>query len=267
MHNNCPSHQRPSDSEPRVRRAWFITGASHGLGLSLVKQLLVRGDQVAATTRDPQRLSEQVRNDIPVALIRNFLPLQVDLTDEYAIEQSIALAHKTFGRIDVVVNNAGYAPGVSMEELSASEIHQCFAINTTASMTVMYKALPYLRQQQSGYILNISSMAACMAATDSCLYAATKYATLGLSELLKEEAHRSNVSITVLAPVAFQPRLHARDYDMWENIRDSNQAATNLILLAEQTTPPPILLVGDSHITTHRKEADDTSLRLHNSIK
>jgi short-subunit dehydrogenase len=252
MHNNCPSHQTSTR-----KRVWFITGASRGLGLSLVKQLLVRGDQVAATTRHPQRLSEQIHNAIPTALIRNFLALQVDLTDEYAIEQSIVLAHKTFGRIDVVVNNAGYAPEGSMEELSASEIHQCFAINTTASMTVMYKALPYLRQQQSGYILNISAMAACAAATDSCLYAATKYATLGLSELLKEEAHRSNIFITVLAPAAFQHRLHARDYDMWENIRDSDQAATNLILLAEQAAPPPILLVGDNHIITHQKEADN----------
>jgi short-subunit dehydrogenase len=170
--------------------------------------------------------------------------------NEYAIEQSIATAHRTFGRIDVVVNNAGYAPAGSLEELAAPDIHDCFAINTTASMTVMYKVLPYLREQRSGYILNLSSFAACAAATDSSLYAATKYAILGLSEMLKEEAHRFSISVTVVAPAAFQSRLHARDYDMWENFRDSDAAATQIILLAEQPAPPPVLLIGDHQIIT-----------------
>ena len=238
MHNNHNHY-------PKV---WFITGASTGLGLSLVKQLLVRGDQVAATTRHPQRLTDQIHNTIPTALMRNFLPLQVDLMDESAIERSIVTTHSTFGRIDVVVNNAGYAPEGRIEELSASDIHQCFAINTTASLTVMHKVMPYLRQQRSGYFLNISSMTACAAATDSSLYAATKYAILGLSEIEKEEAHKFNIFITVLAPAAFQSQLHAKDYDMWENIRDSDHAATSFILLADQPAPPPILLVGDNHI-------------------
>jgi len=250
MHNQnhypCPDGRKGSHS--RTPRAWFITGASSGLGLSLVKQLLVRGDQVAATTRHLHRLTDQIHDIIPTALMKNFLPLQADLTDEYAIERSIATAHRTFGRIDVVVNNAGYAPEGRMEELSPSDIHQCFAINTTASITVMHKIMPYLRQQRSGYILNISSMAACAAAADSSLYAATKYAILGLSEIEKVEAHKFNIHITVLAPASFHSRLHAKDYDMWENIRDSDHAATSFILLAEQPAPPPILLVGDNHI-------------------
>ncbi|MBN8855210.1 MAG: hypothetical protein BGO55_24610 [Sphingobacteriales bacterium 50-39] len=261
MHNNQNHYPSADDrelsGEPRARKGWFITGASTGLGLSLVKQLLVRGDQVAATTRHLQRLTDQIHSSIPTALMRNFLPLQLDLTDEYAIERSIATAHRTFGRIDVVVNNAGFAPEGRMEELSPSDIHQCFAINTTASMTVTHKVMPYLQQQRSGYILNISSMAACAAANDSSLYAATKYATLGLSEIEKAGAHKFNIFITVLAPASFQPRVHARDYDMWENIRDSDHAATSLILLAEQPAPPPILLVGDNHIITHQKEANE----------
>jgi len=260
MHNNqnhYPSADGRKGSYSRTPRVWFITGASTGLGLSLVKQLLVRGDQVAATTRHLQRLTDQIHNSIPTALMKNFLPLQVDLRDEYAIEQAIATAHSTFGRIDVVVNNAGFAPKGRMEELSPSDIHQCFAINTTASMTVTHRVMPYLRQQRSGYILNISSMAACAAANDSSLYAATKYATLGLSEIEKASAQKFDIFITVVAPASFQPRLHARDYDMWEHIRDSDHTATNLILLAEQPAPPPVLLVGDNHFTTHQKEADN----------
>ena len=241
------------------RKVWFITGASNGVGLSLVKQLLVRGDQVAATTRTPQRLSEEVHSAVPTALMRNFLALQVDLTDESAIAQSLALVHQNFGRIDVVVNNAGYSLPGQMEELSPGEIHQCFAINTTASLTVMYKALPYFRQQHSGYILNISSLAACATATDSCLYAATKYATMGLSDLLAAEQNTHNIFVTVLAPAAFQSRLYAKEYDMWDNdtIRSSHQAATSLIHLAELPAPPPILLIGDLNITTNQKEANN----------
>jgi short-subunit dehydrogenase len=259
MHNNqnhYPTADGRKGPHSRTPKVWFITGASTGLGLSLVKQLLVRGDQVAATTRHPHRLADSIQDTIPTALMRNFLLLKVDLTNEFAIEQSIATTHKTFGRIDVVVNNAGNAPQGSMQELSPSDIHQCFAINTTASMTVMNKVMPYLRQQRSGYILNISSMAACAAATDSSLYAATKYAILGLSEIEKTEARPFNISITVLAPASFQSRLHALDYDMWENIRDSDQAATSFILLADQPAPPPILLVGDNHMikTSTRRE-------------
>jgi NAD(P)-dependent dehydrogenase (short-subunit alcohol dehydrogenase family) len=222
-----------------------------------VKQLLVRGDQVAATTRSIQRLTEHIDSVIPTALARNFLPLQVDLTDEYAVGQAIATACKTFGHIDVVVNNAGYAPPDVLEELPPSDVRQCFAINTTAALTVMNKAIPFLRQQRSGYILNISSLAACASATDNSLYAATKYAVLGLSDILAEEVNRFNIAITVVAPVAMQSRLHSREYDVWENIRNSDHAATSLIRLTEQSTPPPILLIGGNTFTTHRKEVDN----------
>src|SRR6516225_7943883 len=84
-HYPAAGHHKQPDN-PRVRKVWFITGASTGLGLSLVKQLLVRGDQVAATTRYPQRLIDEIHQAIPTALLRNFLPLQLDLMDELAIQ-------------------------------------------------------------------------------------------------------------------------------------------------------------------------------------
>ena len=259
-------HNGPN--EPLVRKVWFITGASRGLGLALVKQLLVRGDKVAATTRFPARLAEEIQNCIPTALARNFLSMEVDLSNEFAIAAAIDLTHQTFGRLDVVVNNAGYTLEGAMEDLAPSDIHQCFTINSTAAMTVMHKAFPYFRQQRSGFMLNISSLSTCASATDSCIYAATKYATMGLSELMTDEARKFNLSITVVVPAAFQSGLHAKEYDMLENLHSDDHAATGFILLAEQPAPPPILLVGNNIFIKAEKPAkNDTSLRLHDSIK
>ena len=227
------------------KKVWFITGASHGLGLAFVRMLLERGDQVAATTRSLANLSRNL-----TALAGNFLPLQVDLTDEKAIEQAIAETHKTFGRIDVVVNNAGYAVHGAMEDLGPAVIDRCFAINTVAPMTVMYKVLPYLRRQRSGYVLNISSLAACAAATENDLYAATKHAILGLSERIMAEVRSLGINITVVAPAAFQAQLWSKEYFTLENVRlhDHDEVAAGFIELADQSAPPRLLLL-DNHST------------------
>ena len=121
---------RKQTDGPKVHKVWFITGASSGMGLSLVKQLLVRGDRVAATSRYPQRLIDQIQLSIPTALIRNFLALDLDLTDEFAVERSIAIAYKTFGRLDVIVNNAGYAPDGRTDNLLPSS-GEVFLVGTT----------------------------------------------------------------------------------------------------------------------------------------
>lgn len=224
------------------KKVWFITGASHGLGLALVRQLLERGDQVAATTRSLAGLSRHI-----TAMAGNFLPLQVDLTDERAIEQAIAAAHKTFGRIDVVVNNAGFAVHGRVEELGPAVIDRCFAINTVAPITVMHKVLPYLKQQGSGYILNISSLSACASATETDLYAATKHAILGLSDCITEDVRNQDIHITVVVPSAFQSLLWAREYFTLEDIRlnDHDEVATSFIRLADHPERPRLLVLGN----------------------
>lgn len=225
------------------KKVWFITGASHGLGLAFVRQLLEKGDQVAATTRSLTGLSKNI-----TALAGNFLPMQVDLTDERAIEQAIAAAYETFGRIDVVVNNAGLAVHGTVEELGPAVIDRCFAINTVAPITVMHKVLPYLKKQGSGYILNISSLSACASATDIDLYAAAKYAILGVSDCIMEEIGNPGIHITVVAPAAFQTQLWAREYFTLEDIRlnDHEAIAAGFIRLAGDPEPPRILLL-DNH--------------------
>jgi len=231
------------------KKVWFITGASHGLGLALVRQLLERGDQVAATTRSLAELSRNI-----TALAGNFLPLQVDLTDEQAIEQAIAATYKMFGRIDVVVNNAGYPVHGPAEELGPAVIDRCFALNTVAPITVMHKVLPHLKKQGSGYVLNISSLSACAAAAETDLYTATKYAILGVSDCIMEEVRNQDIHITVVVPSSFQTQLWAREYFTLEDVRlnDHDEVASGFITLADDTEPPRILLL-DNHFEHHLK--------------
>jgi short-subunit dehydrogenase len=122
-------------------------------------------------------------------------------------------------------------------------------------MTVMYKVLPHLRRQRSGYILNISSLAACAAAADTDLYAATKHAILGLSERIMEEVRGLGINITVVAPAAFQAQLWSKEYFTMENVRlhDHDEVAAGFIELAGQPTPPRLLLL-DNHSTPLRLE-------------
>jgi len=224
------------------KTVWFITGASHGLGLSLVRQLLERGDKVAATTRSLAGLSKNI-----TALAGNFLPLQVDLTDERAIEQAISATIRTFGRIDVVVNNAGFAVHGPVEHLGPAVIDRCFAINTVAPMNVMYKVLPYLMHQRSGYILNISSLSACADASDNDLYAATKHAVLGISDIIMEQVRDMGIHVTVVAPAAFQSQFWAREYFTLEDVRlhDHDEVAASFIRLAGHPEPPQLLLLEE----------------------
>ena len=223
-------------------KVWFITGASHGLGLSLVRQLLDRGDKVAATTRSLASLSKNI-----TALASNFLPLQVDLTDAGAIELAIEATVRTFGRIDVVVNNAGFAVHGPVEQMGPAVIDRCFAINTVAPMTVMYKVLPYLMHQRSGYILNISSLSACANASDNDLYAATKHGILGISDIIMEQVRDMGIHVTVVAPAAFQSKFWAREYFTLEDVRlhDHDEVAASFIRVAGHPEPPQLLLLED----------------------
>ena len=179
---------------------WYITGASKGLGLALVRKVLARGGRVAATSRSTERLTQAI--DWPDK--SQFLPLEVDLTKEHSVKQSLEQTYATFGKLDVVVNNAGYGIGGAVEELSAAEIQRSFEINVFAPVRVMQASLPYLRQQRSGHIINISSIAGFAPATGWSVYAAAKYALMGLSEVSAQDLEELGVKVTVVAPGAFR---------------------------------------------------------------
>lgn len=244
------------------KKVWFITGASKGLGLSLVKKLLSKGYRVAATSRNKENLIKAVNVETA-----DFLPLQVDLADEQNIEQAVKAAYGNFGEISVVVNNAGYGIGGAIEELSREEIRQSFDVNVFATLNVIKKVMPIMREQRAGHIINISSIAGFAATTGWSVYAAVKFAVVGLSEVLAEDVAEFGVKVTVVEPGAFRTDfLKAESLAIAENpladykaIRKSHEkylkmdgtqagdpekAAEVFIEIAENPNPPVRLFLG-----------------------
>lgn len=185
-------------------KAWYITGASKGMGLSLVKQLLAKGQRVAATSRSLASLDAFKGND-------NFLPLAVDLKNESSVAKSIKQTIEKFGRLDVVINNAGYGLGGALEELTEEEIHENFEVNFFAVVRVIQQALPYMREQRSGHIINISSIAGFAPGVGWAVYCAAKFAVSGLSAALTNDLKPLGIHVTNVMPGAFRTNFAKAD--------------------------------------------------------
>jgi len=135
--------------------AWFVTGTSRGLGLELVKQLLERGDNVAATTRSTERLRAALGDRIDT---RRLIPLAVDLRDDEAVLQAVHQTVERFDGLDVVVNNAGYGFLAAVEETSDREVRDMLEVQVVGVWNVLRAALPVLRRHEGGHIVNVSSI-------------------------------------------------------------------------------------------------------------
>ena len=177
-------------------KVWYITGASQGLGLSLVKQLLAAGYRVAATSRSAGELQKATGTNDPT----RFLALGVDLANADAIRQSIEQTVAAFGAIDVIVNNAGYGMEGTVEEVDEKSMRDIFEINVFATIHVTKFALPYLRRQRSGHIINIASVAGFVGAPGWAIYSATKSAVIAFSEVLALDLHELGIKVTVVGP-------------------------------------------------------------------
>jgi len=160
---------------------WFVTGTSRGLGLELVKQLLQRGDSVAATTRSAERLLTALDDRVDTSRL---LPLTVDLRDEAAVRQAVHETTERFGGLDGVVNNAGYGFLAAVEETSDREVRNMLDVQVIGVWNVLRATLPILREQRSGHIVNVSSVLGLTAVPGWALYCAGKFALEGLSEAL-----------------------------------------------------------------------------------
>lgn len=243
------------------KKVWYVTGASKGLGLALVKELLEQGYRVAATSRCQNALIEAIGTS------GDFLPLEVDLGSESSIAESLQTTQAAFGRIDFVVNNAGYGIGGALEELSAEEVTQSFDINVFATIRVIQKAMPYLRAQRSGHILNISSIAGFAGVTGWAAYAATKAAVTALSEVLAQDVESLGIKVTAVCPGALRTEflsseslvLSEKKIDDYKDVHatherylamdgkqagDPKKVAEVLIQLAENPHPPVFLYLG-----------------------
>lgn len=180
-------------------KTWFITGASKGFGLEFIAQLLAKGHNVAATSRTLKGLTEAAGEH------QNLLPLEVNLTDEQSVGAAVAQTISRFGKIDVVVNNAGFGLFGAVEELSDAEARNNFDVNVFGALNVIRAVMPHLREQQSGHIYNISSIGGFTGGFPGFgIYCATKFAMAGFTEALAVEAKPFNIKVTLVLPGYFR---------------------------------------------------------------
>jgi NAD(P)-dependent dehydrogenase (short-subunit alcohol dehydrogenase family) len=178
---------------------WFITGASRGLGAAIAREALSRGHQVVATARN----ADDVRKAFPDA-DDALLPITADVTDEQQLRDAAAAAVERFGRIDVLVNNAGRGLLSSVEEASDKAARAVFDVNVFGVLNTLRAVLPTLRAQRSGHVLNISSVGGFTTAPGWGLYAATKFALEAVSEALSMEVAPLGIHVTVVEPGGFR---------------------------------------------------------------
>jgi NAD(P)-dependent dehydrogenase (short-subunit alcohol dehydrogenase family) len=178
-----------------VSKTWLITGTSRGFGREWALAALERGDRVAATARDLSSLDELVAaHDDAV------LPIELDVTDREADFAAVAQAHEHFGRLDVVVNNAGYGQFGMVEELSEVEARAQIETNLFGALWITQAALPFLRAQGSGHIIQVSSIGGISAFPMVGIYHASKWALEGLSQALAQEVADFGIKVTLIEP-------------------------------------------------------------------
>ncbi|MDH4652079.1 MULTISPECIES: oxidoreductase [unclassified Pseudomonas] len=179
-------------------RTWFITGASRGLGALIAAKALEVGDAVIATARKPEDVIARL-GEHP-----NLLAVRLDVTRESEAHEAVAEGIKRFGRIDILLNNAGYGILGAVEETSAAEVERIYATNVFGLLNVTRAVLPHMRRQRSGHVVNISSLGGYHAYYGWGVYGSTKFAVEGLSEALHQELAPLGVNVTVVEPGFFR---------------------------------------------------------------
>lgn len=179
-------------------KVWFITGASRGFGRIWTEAALKRGDKVAATARKLEDIA-----DLKSRFGDNFLPLQLDVTDRQQIPRVVNEAHAHFGRLDVLVNNAGYSLAATAEEATDEQMQGVFDANYFSVVRVLRAALPLLRQQGSGHIIGVTSSFGLTPAPWLGFYSAAKAAAEALHESLAKEIAQFGIKVTMIEPGAY----------------------------------------------------------------
>jgi NAD(P)-dependent dehydrogenase (short-subunit alcohol dehydrogenase family) len=181
-----------------TQKTWFITGASRGFGREWAIAALERGDRVAATARDVSSL-----DDLVARFGDALLPVELDVTDRAADFAAVRTAHERFGRLDVVVNNAGYGQFGMIEELSEQDIRDQLETNLFGALWVTQAALPFLREQGAGHIVQVSSIGGISAFPNVGAYHASKWALEGFSQALAQEVAGFGIHVTLVEPGGF----------------------------------------------------------------
>ena len=242
-----------------MSKVWFVTGASRGLGRAWVEAALKRGDKVAATARkseDMAALSEAYGSAV--------LPLVVDVTERDAVFAAVDKAVAHFGRIDVVVSNAGYALFGTIEESEEAQCRAQFEANFFGTLWVIQAALPQLRRQGGGHVLVTSSLAGIITFPTAGVYNASKWAVEGLTETLASEVGEFGIKVTLVEPGGYDTdwrsasASHAHPMAAYEGLRGRLKAASGsrqlgdpkataeaILQVVDSTEPPLRLLLGN----------------------
>jgi len=181
-----------------TKKVWFITGASRGFGRQWAEAALQRGDPVAATARTPELLTKLVDTYGDAVL-----PIQLDVTDRSTVFDAVKRAADHFGKLDVVINNAGYGHFGMIEELTEDEVRGQLETNFFGALWVTQAALPIMRAQWSGHIIQVSSLGGITAFPGIGAYHASKWALEGLSQSLSQEVASFGINVTLIEPGGF----------------------------------------------------------------
>jgi NAD(P)-dependent dehydrogenase (short-subunit alcohol dehydrogenase family) len=242
-------------------KTWFITGTSRGFGREWATAALDRGDEVAATARDVASL-----DDLAAKYGERILPIPLDVTDRDADFAAVKLAYDYFGRLDVIVNNAGYGQFGMVEEISEAEIRAQLETNLLGALWITQAALPYLREQGSGHIMQVSSIGGISAFTNTGAYHASKWALEGLSQSLAAEVAGFGISVTLIEPTGYatdwagSSAKHATPLPAYEQVREQaaqararrftpgDPSATRdaVLMLVDIPNPPLRLFLGEA---------------------
>jgi len=202
-------------------RTWFITGTSRGFGREWAEAALDRGDRVTATARDVSSLE-----DLATRYGDRVLTLALDVTDRPAVLSALAQAYERFGRLDVVVNNAGYGQFGMIEEIGEQEARDQFETNVFGALWVTQGALPYLRDSGGGNIIQVSSIGGVSAFPNIGIYNGSKWALEGISQALAQEVALFGIKVTLVEPGAYSTdwsgssARHATPSPTYEKVRE-----------------------------------------------
>ena len=206
-------------------KTWFITGTSKGFGRIWAETALQRGDQVAATARNVDTLSE-LNNKYG----NKVLTLELNVNNKAAVSSAVEQAYDKFGRLDVVVNNAGYGQFGAIEELSEQEVRDQIETNLFGALWVTQAVLPILRKQKSGHILQVSSIGGVTAFAGIGMYHASKWGLEGFSQALSQEVRDLGIKVTLIEPVGYSTdwggpsAKHAKTIPTYDKIREARES-------------------------------------------
>ena len=249
-----------------TKKVWFITGSSRGLGRSLTEAVLANGDSVAATARNPETL-----NDLVEKYPEQILPIKLDVTNYDDIYQSVADTARYFGRIDVLVNNAGFGIIGAAEAFTDAQVRSQLETNLYAPIEITRAVLPYMRRERSGRILQISSVGGRVGNAGLTMYQAAKFGLGGFSEALAKEVAPLGILVTCVEPGGFRTdwggasMTFARHIDGYETnvdqrveffsegkfvaMGDPCKAAKVMLELVDHPEPPMHLVLGSEAIS------------------